>query len=172
MRNKANASAAIPRCRRTSAGLVAALTACMAAGIAACLTTTALTADFQLITPSEAALPPAMIVPLQLRGSPTRRPHIIIVSPPRNAGLVHSPLELKLRFRAFGGAQIDPDSVVLTYLKQPAIDLTQRIKPFIKASGVDITHADVPPGKHHFWIELKDKDGRIGGTDFSFDVAK
>jgi hypothetical protein len=31
--------------------------------------------------------------------------------------------------------------------------------------------AEVPPGKHQFWIELKDKDGRIGGGEFSFQIT-
>ena len=85
---------------------------------------------------------------------------------------MHSPLDLKLEFRAFGGAQIDPGSVVVTYLKQPAIDVTQRIMPFITADGVDISQAEVPAGKHQFWVELKDKSGRIGGAEFDFQVAK
>jgi hypothetical protein len=77
-----------------------------------------------------------------------------------------------LQFRAPGGAVIDPNSVVVTYLKEPAIDITQRITPFISADGINISQADVPPGKHQFWIELKDNDGRIGGAEFSFQVAK
>ena len=115
---------------------------------------------------------PARSRVLQMRGSPTRRPNIIVVSPPPSAGLVHSPLDLKLQFHAFGGGEIDPGSVVVTYLKQPAIDITQRITPFITADGVDIPQAEVPPGKHQFWVELKDKSGRIGGAEFDFQVAK
>jgi hypothetical protein len=127
---------------------------------------------FQLITPAEAALPPAAIPAPELRGSPTRRPNITVARPAPDAGLVHSPLELKITFRAFGGAAIDLDSVVVTYLKQPAVDITQRIMPFITVGGIDIMQAEVPPGLHQFWIELKDKDGRIGGAEFGFQVAK
>jgi hypothetical protein len=127
---------------------------------------------FELITPAEAALPAGTAPSLDLRGSPTRRPMVTVVSPPPGAGLVHSPLDLKLQFRAFGGAQIDPSSVVITYLKEPAIDVTQRLAPYISAAGIDLQQADVPPGKHVFWLELKDKDGRIGGGAFSFQVAK
>ncbi|HXW43087.1 MAG TPA: hypothetical protein VEK75_17895 [Xanthobacteraceae bacterium] len=126
----------------------------------------------ELVTKEEAALPAGPPPALQLRGSPTRRPKIVIVSPPPGAGLVHSPLDLKLQFNAHGGGQIDPSSVVVTYLKQPAIDITQRITPFITADGVDITQAELPPGKHQFWVELKDKDGRIGGAEIDFQVAK
>jgi hypothetical protein len=127
---------------------------------------------FQLVTKDEAALPAGKVPALELRGSPTRRPNIVIVSPPPNAGLVHSPLDLKLHFQAFGGAEIDRDSIVITYLKQPAIDITQRITPFISADGIDVSQAEVPPGTHQFWIELKDKSGRVGAVEFSFQVAK
>jgi hypothetical protein len=133
----------------------------------------ALPADaFQLVTKDEAALPAGTIPTLELRGSPTRRPNIVVVSPPPNAGLTHSPLDLKLRFHVFGGAEIDPDSIVITYLKQPAIDITQRIMPFITAAGIDVLQAEVPPGTHQFWIEVKDKSGRVGAAEFSFQVAK
>jgi len=127
---------------------------------------------FDLITPAEAALPSAPVSAFALRGSPTRGPHITIVSPPPGAGTIHSPIELKLRYRAFGGAGINTDTVVITYLKKPAVDITQRIKPFITPGGIDIKNADVPPGLHEFWIELKDQDGRVSGTEFSFQIAK
>lgn len=136
------------------------------------LTATTPTSAFELVTRAEAALPAAPHTALELRGSPTRRPNVTVVSPPPNAGQMHSPLDLKLQFQAFGGAAVNPDSVVVTYLKQPAIDITQRIKPFITKDGISIPQADVPPGKHQFWIELKDKDGRIGGAEFSFQIAQ
>lgn len=128
--------------------------------------------SFQLVTADEAALPAGAPPALALRGSPTRRPTVIVVSPPPNAGQMHSPLNLKLQFHAFGGAGIDPVSVVVTYLKQPAIDITQRIMPFITADGIEISQVEVPPGRHQFWVELKDKDGRIGGAELDFQVAQ
>lgn len=126
---------------------------------------------FQLVTAEEAALPDSTTAAIKLRGGPTRRPNITVISPPVGAGLIRSPLDLKMQFHAFGGAEIDPNSVVVTYLKVPAIDITQRITPFITAQGIEIPKAEVPPGKHEFWIELKDKDGRMGGGAFSFQVA-
>jgi hypothetical protein len=128
------------------------LSVSIAAGLFAWLVMTGSQAGaFQLITSEEAALPVRSVPLLELRGSPTRRPIVVVVSPPPGAGLIHSPLELKLEFRAFGGSKIDPDSVVVTYLKDPAIDITHRITPFISTSGIVITEADVPPGKHEFW---------------------
>jgi hypothetical protein len=151
---------------RTTATLYA--VACVSGFFAATMPAEA----FQLITPEEAALPAAAIPTPQLRGSPTRRPIVIVVWPSPDAGFVHSPFDLKLRFRAFGGAEIDRDSVVVTYLKQQPIDITQRIMPFITADGIEVSRAEVPPGRHEFWIELKDKDGRVGEAEFGFKVAK
>jgi hypothetical protein len=142
-----------------------------ATALALVLATANSASSFELITSTEAALPAAPVLSLQLRGSPTRRPAVVVVSPPPTAGQLNSPLELKLQFHAFGGATINPSTVVVTYLKQPAIDLTQRLTPFITAQGINIPQVQVPPGKHQFWIELKDNEGRIGGGAFSFQVG-
>ncbi len=145
----------------------------MATGCTAALAAAAAPASaFDLVTPAEAALPAAPLQSLELRGSPTRRPAVVVVSPPPAAGQIHSPMELKLQFRAFGGAAIEPSSVVITYMKQPAIDMTQRLTPYITAQGIDIPQAQVPPGSHQFWIELKDSEGRVGGGPFSFQVGQ
>lgn len=128
---------------------------------------------FELITAEEAALPPGT-VPTVRTGTraPMRRPGVVVVSPPAGAGLVHSPLQLKLLFRAYGGAEIEPDSVVITYLKEPAIDITQRIKPFITREGIDIAQAELPPGLHQFWIKLMDNNGLPGVAEVSFQIGK
>ena len=126
----------------------------------------------QLVTEQEAALPPDRLPPLETRGSPTRRPSITIVSPAPNGGAVKSPLSLKVKLRAFGGAKIDPDSIVVNYKKTPMVNLTPRLAPFISADGIEVPDAEVPPGTHDFRIEVKDKDGRVGGADFSVQVVK
>ncbi len=124
----------------------------------------------QLVTDEEAALPNEPI--LEWRGSPTRRPEIIVVSPALNAGLVRSPVILKIIFKPYGGAAIDRDSILITYKKIPAIDLTQRLLSFITAEGVDIVDANIPPGTHYFRAELKDSAGRVGRTEFAIRVGK
>lgn len=126
----------------------------------------------QLITPAEAALPPGAVPSFEVRGSPTRLPSITVAAPHPAGGAVYSPLDFKLTFRAFGGAKIDPELVVLTYIKKPDIDITARIKSFITADGIDIAQAAVPPGQHQFWIEVKDTDGRTAGHEIDFQVLK
>jgi hypothetical protein len=126
----------------------------------------------QLVTEAEAALPPSHVPDLVRRGGPTRRPSIVVASPPVGAGEVHSPLNLKVRLRAFGGAKIDPESIVLTYEKTPLIDITQRIIQFISPDGIDVPDAQLPPGRHAFYIEAKDDEGRLATMEFSFEVSK
>jgi len=124
----------------------------------------------QLVTEEEAALPNEPI--LEWRGSPTRRPEVILVSPAPNAGLVRSPVILKIKFKPYGGAAIDRDSILITYKKIPNIDLTQRLFSFINSDGIDIVDASIPPGTHLFRAELKDSAGRIGRAEFTIRVGK
>ena len=89
----------------------------------------------QLVTEQEAAYPDDPYG--QTRGSPTAGPQIEVVSPSL-AGLIKSPFNLKIRFKAHGGAEIDRDSIAIIYRKVPAIDITQRVAPYIRADGIDI----------------------------------
>ena len=86
----------------------------------------------QLISEQEARLPDDQS---QTRGI-SRGPKVLLINPAPTAGLIHSPFALKIRFESFAGAKIDPDSIVVTYKKKPAIDLTQRAKPLLHADGI------------------------------------
>jgi hypothetical protein len=107
---------------------------------------------------------------LELRGV-TRAPTIKVVSPAETAP-VKSPLVLKVHFEAHGGSNIDVASVKVTYLKSPAIDLTERLKPFISAGGIELDRADVAAGRHVVRIELKDAQGRRSESIVKFSVDR
>ena len=126
----------------------------------------------ELISAREAALPDAVGVDLKLgfRGV-TRGPRVLVVSPAPDAGVVRSPLNLLLKFETHGGAVIEPPSVKMTYLKTPLINLTQRIGDLIKAGGIEVHSAEVPPGAHYIRVEVKDDAGRLGSTTFVLMVA-
>jgi len=96
---------------------------------------------------------------------------VLVVSPAPGAGLVRSPLNLLLKFETHGGAVIEPQFVKLIYLKNPAINLTQRVGHLIKADGIEVNNADVPPGTHFIRVEVKDSAGRLGSTIFALMVA-
>jgi hypothetical protein len=109
-----------------------------------------------LITPEEARLPPAEVVP---KRAITRGPEIRVESPKAGEG-VRSPLRLYVSFKPHGGATIDLDSVELKYLRQPPVALTARVKAFLKPSGLVIDEARVPVGEHDLQVTLRDSDDR------------
>lgn len=121
-----------------------------------------------LITEEEAKLPPPKAAVATDRRGITRGPKVDFVA---SGEQVHSPTRLQLKFDAFGGARIDPDSVKVTYLRTPNVDLTPRIKPFVQATGIDIPDVELPAGEHMVRVDIKDTDGRVGTTSFVLKVA-
>ena len=109
-----------------------------------------------LITAEEAKLPAAGTVPM--RGI-TRGPGIEQISPPPDSG-VPSPLAFKVKFELRNKVEIDPRSVKLVYLKAHSIDLTERIRKYLTAEGIEMTRAEVPPGVHTLRLDIADKQGR------------
>src|SRR4051812_3793697 len=103
------------------------------------------TAAQVLITEEEAKLPPLKgAVPTDRRGV-TRGPKITYVE---ESEPIRSPMHLRLTFESFGGAKIDLNSIKVTYLRTPNVDLTARIKSFVRAEGIDIPDVELPAGEH------------------------
>jgi hypothetical protein len=121
----------------------------------------------RLITPEEASLPPANLSGGQTRNL-TRGPGIDAVAPPA-IGL-SGPFRLAVRFKPRNGVPIDPGSVRLTYRREPAVDLTPRVKAFVSAEGIEAPSVLVPPGRHVVEIEATDKEGRIGRGQITLNV--
>ena len=111
-----------------------------------------------LITAAEAALPSSADVGLELRGI-TRGPSLDQLSP-KPAARVRSPFALKIRFSAHNNTKVDAAAVKATYLKQPTVDLTERLRKYTKSDGIDMPNAEAPAGTHIIRIELKDNLGR------------
>ena len=122
----------------------------------------------ELITQEEAKLPNGIS---GSRGI-TLGPLIILVSPPATAGMIKSPLNLKIKFESRGGVKVDEDSVVLTYQKNPPIDLTQRSRSFISIHGINIENATVPAGTHSIRVDVKDVQGRSNFLEFGFTITR
>ena len=113
-----------------------------------------------LITEAEAGLPSPADLSMVTRGL-TRGPVVEQVTPdPDSTAPVKSPLPLKIKFQTRNNVPIDKDSVKLTYVRTPGVDLTSRIKAHIGDDGIEMKAAEVPPGKHVIRIELKDQQGR------------
>ncbi len=120
-----------------------------------------------LITPEEARLP----TPKDVFASRaiTRGPHLDLAG--RDEGHLHSPLPLQVKFRGFGGATINLDSLRVTYMKAPNVELTQRVRPYARPDGIEIQEAEVPPGEHLLRVELQDSEGRRTTTTFLLSVS-
>lgn len=121
-----------------------------------------------LITEEEAKLPPPKGAIVADRRGIMRGPKINFVLPGDTA---HSPLHLQLKFEAFGGAKIDPDSVKMIFLRTPNVDLTPRVKPFVQASGIDMPDTEVPPGEYLVRVDIKDTEGHPGSASFTLKVS-
>jgi hypothetical protein len=103
------------------------------------------------------------------RGTPTRAPDVIVQSP---TGPVASPFPLRVTFTPHNGARIDPNSVTVTLLNRPEVDLTNRVRPYITARGVDFAQAEVPPGQFRIRIELIDDAGHTGAATLDLQVQR
>lgn len=123
----------------------------------------------RLITPEEARLPSADPSAAQERNL-TRGPGIDAVAPPPIG--VSGTFRLAVRFKPRNSVAIDPESVRVTYRRQPEIDLTARLRPFVTATGIEAPAVIVPPGKHVIVIEATDKEGRFGRSQMTLTVAE
>ena len=121
-----------------------------------------------LITEEEAKLPPPRGAIATDRRGITRGPKIELVA---DSEPVHSPMHLQVKFESYGGAKIDPDSVKVTYMRSPNVDLTGRVKAYVRPTGIDIPDVQLPAGDHMVRVDIKDSDGRIGSTSFVLKVA-
>jgi hypothetical protein len=121
-----------------------------------------------LITAEEAQLPPPKGAFATDRRGITRGPKVDFVA---SGEELHSPMHLQLKFEPFGGAKIDPDSVRVTYMRTPNVDLTPRIKSFVQPTGIDIPDVELPAGEHMVRVDIKDSDGRAGTTSFILKVV-
>jgi hypothetical protein len=120
-----------------------------------------------LITTQEAQLPTPKGV--FASRAVTRGPRIDLAGP--DTSDVRSPLRLQLKFKGFGGATINLDSLHVTYLKMPNVDLTSRVRPYARPTGIEIPDAEAPPGDHLVRVEIQDSEGRRTATTFLLSVV-
>ena len=115
-----------------------------------------------LITPREANLPSDDTLTRGVFAGPK----VLVVSPAASAVAVKSPVDLVIEFRPRGDVAVDLNSLSVTYMKVPPVDLTARVKEFVTPTGIAMPSAVLPPGHHTIEIEIKDAEGRVGGREF------
>lgn len=120
------------------------------------LATSAMAQPVQLITDKEARLP---VAPQAASRAITRGPGVKLLS---SESVANGVFPLKVVFEPRGGSKIDPSSVEVTYLKNPAVDLTSRVKSGIRTDGIDLASVTAPAGDHPIRISVRDDEGRQG----------
>lgn len=118
----------------------------------------------ELITEAEAQLPSAYQE--TKRAGVTRGPGIDVASP--SGTVPKDALALKVDFKPRGGATIDPKTVRVTYLKNPAVDLTARVQGAVTATGIALQGAKVPAGEHQLRVDVTDSEGRASSKLVNF----
>ncbi len=118
-----------------------------------------------LINTDEAQLPDPPVIDEPVRGLNAATAFFQML-PPRGA-VAHSPFQLVIRFED----PCDPATLVISYFKQPAIDLTARIKPYINAQGINIPDAEAPPGNYKLRLVCRTDTGKREAGFVLFSVA-
>lgn len=129
-----------------------------------CAASVAAAQTVQLITDKEAKLPAAPQAPSR---AITRGPGVKLLSP---ESVTKGAFSLKVAFEPRGGSKIDPGSVQVTYLKDPPVDLTSRVKSAIRPDGIDLASASAPAGDHPIRISVRDDQGRQGSLVINLSV--
>lgn len=121
---------------------------------------------FWLITPEEAAMPPAstdQVIPRGLfeagREEPDTGPLIDVLKP--LVGKAQPvPLEILVKFEP-RNSPVDVSSLKVTLVKFVPIDITDRVRPYVSPEGIRIPDARLPSGEHTVRISLADNAGGV-----------
>ncbi|MBF0562517.1 MAG: hypothetical protein HQL37_10960 [Alphaproteobacteria bacterium] len=122
-----------------------------------------------LVTPQEAAMPPAKYArEKKIMRSVFPGPRITVKSPVSLKD-VSPPVKIDVAFEPTS-IPIDRDSLKILYVKFVDIDITDRVRPYITPAGIRIPDADLPSGKHTIEIDLRDLDGNVTSSEMTFTV--
>ena len=126
------------------------------------------TEGFWLITPEEAAMPAEPAYPTTTKGlgpfdigreARDTGPLIEVVKP--EGGKVQSPpVEVSVKF-APRNAPVDVSSLKVLVVKFIPIDITDRVRPYTTAEGIEIPDAKLPSGEHKVRLSLSDSTGGV-----------
>lgn len=120
-----------------------------------------------LVTSQEAALPPSATS--HAGRSITRGPAIRQVSPNGTVS-ANRPFDLRVEFAGRGGEKINPATAQVSILRGGIINITDRLKPFITAGGIEMPAAMVPPGIYVLEVAVSDAGGRHSIADIEIDA--
>jgi hypothetical protein len=134
--------------------------------------TTLPAAAIQLVTPQELAADRAAPDAPLTRALPVPGAPLIELDAPKLDASLKSPIDIKLRWTAEEGAAVQTNSLRILYGRL-GLDITKRVAASLKvtATGMEVTGAELPSGKHRIKIEVSDDRKRIGSRTFEVTVA-
>lgn len=94
---------------------------------------------------------------------------LIEILKPVDGGQVLSPLEVAVRFVPRLGP-VDLATLKVSIVKFITIDITDRIKPYATADGIQVKEANIPAGKHRVRIAVSDTAGGTSIKELMLDV--
>ncbi|MBX3343967.1 MAG: hypothetical protein KF806_01520 [Nitrospira sp.] len=128
--------------------------------------------DAWLITPQEAAAPaaesPGGIILDVGRQESNLGPTIEILKP-TDGGKASGPIEIQINFVPKTGP-VDVNSLKVTVVKFLSIDITDRLREYVSASGIQVKEAKIPAGKHIVRISVADAQGVRSIKEIEFEV--
>ena len=140
--------------------------------VAILATFSGLQAQTLTVSEQEAKLPPLVL--RGVMGSPVRGPRIEVVRPESRTALYppNSRIPLDVKFISRLGYPISEKDVRVVYLRGEGIDKTVQFQ--LNSDGVTLVQLRgemmLPAGDHEFLIEVKDVEGRPGGTILKISV--
>lgn len=128
---------------------------------------------FWLITPEEAAMPPASTEqrgrPFDAGREPPDTGPLIEVLKPAQGAPIAVPLEIAVKFVP-RSAPVDLSSLNVTVVKFIGIDITDRVRPFATSAGIQIPDARLPSGEHTVRITVADASGGVSRKQLTLTV--
>ena len=120
----------------------------------------------ELVTHEEASQPAT-------RGSfeqQTKGPNITVLAP-TGTGPISSPFPIHIEFSADSAATaVNMASLKLTYMKLWGIDITDRVKDYIRGNTVSVPETDIPAGKHTIEIYIEDSEKNVSSQQITINV--
>lgn len=124
-----------------------------------------------LVTEAELAASLAAPEPLFPRFTPEPGAPRILVETPRLNAAISAPIALRLRFEASRNTKIRPETFKVKY-GSLRIDITERITGAteVSPSGLEISRASLPKGRHTLVFSIEDALGRLNERPLQFEI--
>ena len=107
---------------------------------------------------STKGLPESENQPLQVKKQSMAGP-IIIIEKPDEDQFYDDLIDILISFdRNPIGEPVNMESLRIVYLKMFGIDITDRIRPYVKETRIDANGIKFPEGEHEFEIRIKDNE--------------